>query len=359
MKNSRLILLLTASFLMVSCDQKEFIVNDRPVTPAAGVPLRLGSSINKGITRAFDTTWEANNEIGVFTTVAGSSSTTPDITMSGTQKDENIAYKIAAQENTYNSSTDTYTYSSFSPSAAGSQIYLPVDGSRVDVYAYYPYNSSVSATTPLSITVPATQTQSEQKKIDVLKAKVVTTSSAPIDIDHATVQLQFEHAMSKVVVYVMAGNGFGDSDLEGDKISSVQLLSQPTTATFAPISQTLTITNNPENTITMQEVTAGDPDYRTTYEIESTQKDVVRVYRAIILPNDNTTNPVTTGTQRQIKFNVGSTYYTYNIIQAFTPGSQTVFAMRLSAEGLDVRASIMEWTHVAITPDPLYPQPQQ
>ena len=353
MKNTRLILLLSVAVLLASCDQKENFDDERPETPVSGVPLQIGSGISATVTRAFDTSWDAGNTIGVFTTKTG----TTTITKSGTQYDENIPYSTATVYETYNSSTHEYTYRPFTK-LTEKQIYLPADGSAVDVYAYYPYLNSVSASVPLSISIPTTQTLDNQKGVDVLKAKVLSTESAPVDIDHPTQYLLFEHVMSKVIVYVMSGTGYSDDDLSGNKVSSVQLLGQPTAATYAPVSQELTITAG-SNTITMQEVEdTQDPDYASTYTIPSTSevKNVLHVYRAIILPNNTSTNPVTTGSERQIKFNVGSTNYTYDMTETFSPGAQTVFAMRLSATGLDVWAAIKDWSQETITPNPLYPQ---
>lgn len=348
MKKFKIILLLTATILLASCDQKEAVFSEKP---ALGVPLQLGSGISATITRAHDTTWDAGDAIGVFTTATG----TTTITKSGSQYDENIGYSTTLEAETY--SGGNYTYRQFSP-LNEKKIYLPADGSAVDVYAYYPYYNTVSATVSRSISIPTPQTLSNQKQVDVLKAKVSSTPSAPVDIDHPSVNLLFEHVMSKVIVYVMSGTGYGDEDLTGDKVSSVQLLGQPTEATFAPISQELTITSG-NNTITMQEITdPTDPDYQTTYTIPetSTPKNVLHVYRAIILPNNTSTNPVTSGSERQIKFNVGATNYTYDITQTFASGQETIFAMRLSATGLDVWAAIRDWSHETITPNPLYPQ---
>lgn len=350
MKKIRLILLLTTAIMLSACDQKEYDEGSTDV--GRKVALRLGSGISASITRAYDTTWDAGDAIGVFTTKAGTTS----VTKSGSQNDENIGYYTTQEAQTYNG--DSYNYRLFVPVSPGVEIYLPADGSAVDVYAYSPRNNSVTASNPLSISVPTTQTSALQKGVDVMKAKVASSVSAPVDIDHPEQQLLFEHVMTKVLVYVMAGTGYGDDDLSGDKVSSVQLLGQPTSGSFAPISQELSITSG-SSTITMEEITDSyDPDYVTSYTIPETSvtKNVLHVYRAIIFPNNDSTNPTTSGTERQIKFNVGATNYTYDITQTFSPGSQTVFAMRLSATGLEVNAAIQDWTHETITPNPLYPQ---
>ena len=354
--------------LLCSCQQAD---EPQPV-PEQGVPLRLVSGISTVQTRAFDSSWNYGDEIGVFTTVAG----TTTVTKSGVNNDENVGYKIANAEfngstnpiNTYNSTGGSYLYKSFAPSAQNSQIYLPANGSDVDVYAYYPWTTGVSASSPLNITVPTTQYASgnneNQKAVDVLKASYKTdvtdedpTKHIHVNIDNTTAQLQFSHIMSKVLVRVVVGEGYGASDLNGTNISSVVLSGQPTVATFAPVTQALTITSG-SNAITMAELASGDADYVTTATISNVEHNVIHNYRAIILPNTDATgtNPVTSGTQRQIQFNVGSVTYSYNITQNFQPGYQTVYTIILAANEVTVTAAITPWTPNAIPiTEPLYP----
>lgn len=366
----KLVLILMASVLLTACSTREEDIDNS--SSQRMIPLQLSSGIKASVTRAFDTTWDIGNAIGVFTTPAGDNS---QVTKSGSYNDENIGYSINTEEQTYNG--NSYDYKPFS-ALTGKQVYLPANGSAVDVYAYYPYKAdAVTATTPLNITVtgtsatstPSPQTTNQQKGFDVLSAKLQSTATNPIDIDHPSVQLLFEHVMTKVIVYVMAGTGIQETELTGSNVSSVQLLGQPTQATFAPITQTLNITSG-SSVITMQEITSNttDPDYVATYTIpgETDARNVLHVYRAIVLPNNATTN-LATSTSRQIKFNVGQTNYTYTIPQidtetpantnyyAFESGKEMRFAVRLSATGIEAVAAIKDWTEQGVNPNPLYP----
>ena len=375
MKKLNLIFLLATAAVLVACDAKEMVTPDGPVPVRDKVPLRLSSGIILDVpqanTRAFDTFWDDNDSIGVFTTVAGSGSDNEHpyvITKSGAQDDANIRYFIATKANTYvyDNEHDEYIieHKAFAPYSENSQIYLPADGSNVDVYAYYPWKSGVTASEPLNVTIPTSQTLAGQKAVDVMKAKVLTdltdpNDPKPINIDNTTASLLFSHVLSKVIVMIKAGTGYSDADLQGDKVSSVQLLGQPTAATFDPLSQDLIIPENPTtSTITMLELgltangTATDPDF-VAYD---TTNRILHTYRAIILPN-TTNNPVTSGTERQIRFNVGETYYLFDITQEFEPGQQTVYTITLAATGITVEAAISDWTSQAITPStPLYPE---
>ena len=366
----KLVLILMASALLTACSTREEDIDNS--SSQRMIPLQLSSGIKASVTRAFDTTWDIGNAIGVFTTPAGDNT---QVTRSGSYNDENIGYGINTEEQTYDGSS--YSYKPFT-ALTGKQVYLPANGSAVDVYAYYPYLAdAVTASVPLSITVtgtsatstPSPQTTAQQKGFDVLSAKVLSTNTNPIDIDNPSVNLLFEHVMTKVIVYVMAGTGIQESELSVNNVSSVQLLGQPVSAPFAPITQVLTITTG-SNVITMQEITSDttDPDYVATYTIpgETDARNVLHVYRAIVLPNNTTTNPYTS-TDRKIRFNVGQTNYTYTIPQidtetpantnyyAFESGKEMRFAVRLSATGIEAFAAIKDWTEQGINPNPLYP----
>lgn len=385
MKTTKIITLATV-LLLSACQQAE---TDEPrPAPTEGVPLRLASGINTVQTRAFNSSWERNDAIGVFTVAAGG--TASDVTYSGTQPDENIKYTISAEAFTGTASsveTDnsgTPAFKSFLPGS--SQIYLPANGSAVDVYAYYPWTLNVKVSAPLEINIPTTQRayddpedeekKENQKAVDVLKAKATVSTDKkpdpatdyyPINIDHTTAQLQFSHIMSKVLVRVVVGEGYGEDDLNGSNISSVVLSGQPTVATFAPVTQALSITAG-SNHIQMAELKSdsGDSDYvsKATVSLKDgadpTEESVIHNYRAIILPNTDATgtNPVTSGSERQIRFNVGSVTYTYNITQAFQPGYQTEYTIILAANEVTVQAAITPWTaNVITTPKPLTPDP--
>lgn len=341
MNISRLTLLLISAATLAACDQKELVMPDTPA-PTRGdkVPLQLTSGISMPTTRAFDTTWEADDKIGVYTTVAG----TKTMTKSGARYDGNIAYKI-----TNGGNTNGTNYMAFDPTDADEgQIYLPADGSNVDVYAYYPWTA---ATDPTSIPIHIEKDQSTgQQSFDLMKASALSSESV-INIDHTTAKLLFHHALSKVLVKVKPGTGYSAADLT-DRIK-VELTGQPTDATFDPINQVLNITNG-SSPIVMQQLTADDDD-------NDTSNGIVHTFRAIILPNtdNNGTNPVTTGSARQIKFTVGdgdvTTTYLYDITQEFKAEEQFTFTLTVQATGINVEAAIAEWNTTTITPaDPIY-----
>ena len=306
------------------------------------MPLQLSANINVVQTRAFDVTWESTDRIGVYTRYAG----TTTITTSDGEPDANVPYKLKTP-----GSTD------FEPASSLKQIYLPADGRRVDVYAYYPYQENVTEDAPLAITVQQIQTSENQKGFDVLSAKKSSTDDNPIWRDNADAALSFTHCLSKVRIRVVEGAGY-NSELSG-KISNVVITNQPTTATFAPISQQLTITDAANNEITPQTLSSGDADYTTTYTYTDNDEvehnlPVIYSYRAIILPNNETTNPVGNS---KIVFTEGELTYNYTITEFFDPGEQVTFTITLAATAVNITAEITPWSNNNIIPNPLTPQP--
>lgn len=362
MKKLNLIFLFASAAILVACDTKELTVPEGPLPARDKVPLQLTSGISstRGITRAYDTMWEANDLIGVFTTVAGSTT----ITKSGSQDDANISYKISTTEQTLVGSTPEYK--PFTPTDDASQIYLPADGSDVDVYAYYPWKDGVTASSPLNITIPgvsSAQTLSEQKAVDVLMAKALTDLSdsenpKPIDIDHTTAQLLFHHCLSKVLIKVMVGTGYSVDDLK-DRID-VKITGQPINATFQPVGQSFAITTLPENFTDIIPYEVPKPEG--VEQVPDYDPDVLYTYRAILLPN-GTGNPAD-AEGRKIEFTVGKKEenaskitYTYDLKNdlteplAFNAGQVTTITLTINATGLTVDAAIKPWTTSNINPN--------
>jgi hypothetical protein len=208
--------------------------------------------------------------------------------------------------------------------------------------------------------VEQVQTTANQVNYDVLSAKLASTEAAPIWRDAPDVRLEFAHCLTKILIRVIEGAGY-NNELSG-KISAVNITNQPTTATFDPISQQLTVTGVCDQSISPVQLSREkpngiDPDYITTYEYEDDEhntitKNVIYCYRAIVLPNDDTNNP---SGNSKIVFTVGDVTYNYNITEAFDAGEQVTFTITLAATAINVTAEITPWTNTNITPTPLQP----
>ena len=96
---------------LAACNNEEITT-----TPDARVALQVTGGIQ---TRAYDATWEANDEIGIF------GFTQEDVPA---QAYSNVRYVTTGGNGT------------FTPD--GTTIYLPTDGSSLDFLAYYPYTTT-------------------------------------------------------------------------------------------------------------------------------------------------------------------------------------------------------------------------
>lgn len=151
---------------------------------------------NKGITfssiiddaqnsRAYDTSWEANDVIGVFM-LANSDKNVLD---------KNIPYAT--------SKGDGYFVSQNSP------IYYPEDNSAVDFIAYYPYSETISDYKNYLIDL---SNQTKQNAIDLMTATNLTGR----DQTSPQGNLQFKHLLAKMVLNLKSTTG---SSLKGIKAS--------------------------------------------------------------------------------------------------------------------------------------------
>ena len=344
-------LLLSVATLLTACDTKDFGDIDSPAQDKK-VPLQLVSGITTTVTRAYDSSWETGDKIGVYTVKAGSTASS-DVTRSGTYEDSNIAYVLSGTASntataTATPGTYTYVYQGFTAAddlpgtdpVEKKQIYLPIDGSNVDVCAYYPYDNTATSSA-VSVSLPTAQDLANQKTCDLMAAKALSATSA-INIDHTSAQLLFQHMLSKVIIRVMVGTGYSATDLAN---LSVKLAGQATSAEFNPLTQALSnITGSEE--ITPYTLISSDADW-------SKKSDAYAIYRALVMP--------TTTASGSIVITVGTSpntaNYSYTIEQTFAPGSETVYTIQLRATGVQVTAAITPWSESSTVPElPLYEQ---
>ena len=151
---------------------------------------------NKGITfssiiddaqnsRAYDTSWEANDVIGVFMLA---------------NSDKNV---LATNIPYVTSKGDGYFVSKNSP------IYYPEDNSAVDFIAYYPYSETISDYKNYPIDL---SNQTAQSAIDLMTAVNLTNR----ELGSTQGNLQFKHLLAKLVLNLKSTSG---SSLKGIKAS--------------------------------------------------------------------------------------------------------------------------------------------
>lgn len=168
MKTKQLVLLLLSAALF-ACG------SEAPVDQDPQAPIQFSGDISLQ-SKATDNGFQSGDQMGVYITKWNGSSSTP-LKSSGNYA-ENQLY--------------TYSGSGFSSSPT---LYYPSDGSKIDVYAYYPRVTTV-ASPEVVFTIKANQSLAgEYTKSDFMTAKVTGRSSST-----SPIPLVFTHAMAKVVI---------------------------------------------------------------------------------------------------------------------------------------------------------------
>ena len=149
--------------------------------------------------RAYDTSWEKNDVIGVFMLSSNDKNVI----------EKNIPY-ITSQGNGYFISQST-------------PIYYPEDNSTVDFIAYYPYDEKISEYTNYDIDL---SNQAKQSTIDLMTAVNLTGR----DQSSPQGNLQFRHLLAKLVLNLKSTNSLKGikASISGLKIKGTANLSNGT-----------------------------------------------------------------------------------------------------------------------------------
>lgn len=226
------------------------------------VPLRIASSITveqSVTTRAANSAWEDADQIGIFCTTGGTTTTYTDHASTPTTCN-NLLY-------TFNDGTNYETSGSDYRAFTGTTVYLPANGANIDVYAYYPY--SAGATTPTAVPINvATANQTSQKAIDFMRAAVADRNT-----NDNTAELLFTHKLVKLQFNLKRGRDMLEHEIENATVS-VKINNQPTAATYNIYDDAISITAG-SNDITAVLMGTAATGYEKSFE-------------CIVLPNKMT-----------------------------------------------------------------------
>lgn len=290
MKEQAFICALLATVLLPGCSE------DRENTPQptdGRVALEATSGIRMN-TRAYDKTWEAGDAIGIY--------------MLNGATDGNGNRKYTTAEKTENGSFTA---------AEGQTLYFPVDGSRRDFVAYYPYRETLAEGNVYTVDVSH---QTPQKDIDLMGAAKVEGK----DKLNPKVAFVFTHKLVKLDITLQAdGTSLTDDKLAG---TTVSISNQQTAATY--------------NVVTGGEatVTAG-----TAKEI-ALHTDGLKA-EGIVLPAATTENMVLTFTVPKL----GNQAFHWSVnsaekSQAFEAGSKYLYTITIGKAGVEVSSKVEDWT---------------
>ncbi|MDR1103121.1 MAG: fimbrillin family protein [Tannerella sp.] len=295
MKKELVLVALGAAVSLVSCSS-EFDIPGKTEPGVQSSPVKFSSSINGATpqTRAGNNTWEAGNTIGIFM-VNG----TPEIV----DNTANRAYK------TLDGSKN------FSPVSPSDNIYYPVDGSTVNFISYYPWQAGKSLDNlyPVDVT-----DQNNPVDIDLLYAKTATGYSKAASGN--TVQLQFDHKLTHMVLNITPDAGLTEADLE-DMVVTVKGL-------------------NTATTLNLKDGTLGTPDAVADI-VMKTQKNGLKS-DAILVPQSIVANAVSI--EFRIDTDNGTEVFKWNVpATTFESKKEYVYTVTITRTGIDVTGEINEW----------------
>lgn len=186
-----MLLTLMGVFFLGACshDNEDFIEQDNFI--------RIAPSILETRTKIAGSNFETNDQIGLYIVPFTNSNNT-----AGNIGSNNYASNV---KHVFNGSAWTLDN--------GSKISWPDPSSKIDIYAYYPYNSNLSGSNPTtySFTVKTDQqTQSGYNASDFLWAKSVSTAPTT-----SAISLSFSHRLSKVKVNIKS-----EIDISADEIKN-------------------------------------------------------------------------------------------------------------------------------------------
>ena len=320
---------LCALLLLAACSSG----GDAPAdgtAPEAPVALELSAQMG-GVTvetqtRAHGDTWDAGDAIGVFTYPK----------LSATAEATNVQYTTEAGGDTW---VVSEVFIPFAP--VGTPIYL--SSQEVYVYAYHPFKSDTYAnTTPTAYPI-STDDQSSQQAIDwLVTGRVEFTEpggSTPITKNNPAVKLRFRHALAKVQVNLLHGEGMEASDLTTVTPTVSIGAGLYTTARLNLFYGTLGSQGSTSTAITMKHMdTKGSGVFD-----EGGTKTADQSYEAIILPQ-----PYTGGLTVTILMGDGRYYFelpapTSPEANVFTAGYRYIYNVRVKAKGLTVTSTVIPW----------------
>ena len=146
------------------------------------VNAKFFSSIGQMDSRASNTTWSANDAIGIYALNFGTTLAAANIYNSG----ENIQHVTALGDG------------AFAVVTASEAIQFPANGDALDFIAYYPYKATITNYIyPVDVA-----NQSNLELIDLLYSDNATGNKTT-----PAVMLQFQHKLSKLIMNITAGTG--------------------------------------------------------------------------------------------------------------------------------------------------------
>ncbi len=163
-------------------------------TPSDRLPIHVSTTMGS---RATDDSFEEGDGIGLFAVNHNADGSENELKVSGNHIDN---CKFTFHNGTWTSATP---------------IYWKDETTHADFYMYYPYASTISNVRDMPWNTQADQSNlTDYKASDLLIGK--TKDVAPTE---SAVKIEAKHALSQMIITLVAGNGFTESSLASPNIS--------------------------------------------------------------------------------------------------------------------------------------------
>lgn len=266
-KNLLLAAAVPAMMLVASCSQNDMEENS-PGTPNSGGDIRFEINFAPQTRVAtdlnFKSTWKANDQIGLFA-VKHASGTTATLNPS-----DNFIQNVKL----------TCKDASGQTWIASEELWWPDSSSKVDFYAYYPYNANATDPTNIAFSVLTDQKSWVNGSPNYNRSELLTAKADNNGQGYGkgeTVSLTFSHALAMVQVNVPTqGKGAGPGETMIVTLNGVKVKSKLNLGAENGPKVELVEENNPKENIKMYRVEIeGDKNYYSSY-----------TYRALIPVQD-------------------------------------------------------------------------
>ena len=273
----KLITLAALATLIFSCSES-------PISEQNPIPEKWPINISTSITRATDTAFENGDKVGIFIV------NQPNALKASGNYVDNMAFTYSGK------------WSSASP------IYWKDETTKADFYCYYPYADNVSSIDAYPFSIKADQsTSANYKASDFLWGK--TTGVSPTK---EAVGITVSHLMSNIVIKLVAGAGYTESDMKSASVTICGL-------------KTNSIIN-----LTTGAVSASGSATDITPIDEGDQ------LRALVVPQSITNSDI-------IKVTIGDKVYILNQSVEFKSGKQHTCTLTVEGKNQGVNIGINGW----------------
>lgn len=262
---------------------------EEPVPEPPVESLKIPINITTGIwTRATDSAFEQGDKVGIYV-----------VNYSG-----GSAGSLAVTGNYVDNMRFTYS-ESWTPDTP---IYWKDQTTKADFYCYYPYSASVANVSAYPFAVKADQSsETDYKASDFLWGK--TAGIAPTA---NPVQITVKHAMSNLLIYLKAGNGYKDEDI---KSATIKICGMKTDATIDLATGKATATGE---------------------SIDITPKAEMGYYRALVVPQSIVDAEL-------IKVSIGEYEYALKQTVTFDANKQHTCTLTINRIGEGFNIGIGDW----------------